>query len=97
MHKGWFPLRKTFLRTGTDRNVSFDCEFSVGTNGSGLKGNLPVRFCLEECFPKWKPAFRSLVPAEISLHKGNFPVRSCPEENYTEWNPALGAIHTIVS
>ena len=31
------PLRKTFLRTGTDRKVSLSCELSVGTNGSNTK------------------------------------------------------------
>ena len=43
--KGWFPLRIIFLRTGTDRKVFQH------------KRNFRVRFCPEESFPKWKPAF----------------------------------------
>ena len=32
--KGWFPLRKTFLRTG---KFPLSCELSVATNGSNAK------------------------------------------------------------
>ena len=32
--KGWFPLRKTFLRAGTDRKVSFVLEKLVPTESS---------------------------------------------------------------
>ena len=31
---GWFPLRRTFLRTGTDRKVSFVLEPLVPTESS---------------------------------------------------------------
>ena len=52
MAKGWFPLRKTFLRTGTDRKVSFVLEPSVPTESSQDKGNFPVCSCPEESFPE---------------------------------------------
>ena len=38
---GWFPLRKTFLRTGTDRKISFVLEPLVPTESSQDKGNFP--------------------------------------------------------
>ena len=54
---GWFPRRKTFLRTGTDRKVSFVFEPVVPTESSQHKGNFPVRSRPEENYPEWKPAF----------------------------------------
>ena len=44
----WFPLRKTFLRTGTDRKVSFVLEPLVPTESAQDKGNFPVRSRPEE-------------------------------------------------
>ena len=60
--KGWFPLKKTFLRTGTDRKVSFVLEPLVPTESSQLdKGNVPVRSRPEENYPEWKPAFTGII------------------------------------
>ena len=58
MTKGWFPLRKTFLRTGTVRKVSFVLEPLVPIESSQDKGNFPVRSRPEENFPEWKPALK---------------------------------------
>ena len=56
--KGWFPLRKTFLRTGTDRKVSFVLEPLVLTESSQDKENFPVRSRgPEDNYPESKPAF----------------------------------------
>ena len=57
-YKGWFPLRKTFLRTGTDREVSFVLEPLVPTESSQDKGSFSVRSHPEENYPERKPAFR---------------------------------------
>ena len=56
--KGWFPLKETFLRTGTDRKVSFVLEPLVPTESSQDKGNCSVRSRPEENYPEWKPALR---------------------------------------
>ena len=58
---GFHALRKTFLRTGTDRKVSFMLEPLVPTESSQDKGNFPVRSRPEENFPEWKPAFRNIL------------------------------------
>ena len=55
--QGWFSLWKTFLRTGTDRKVSFVLEPLVRTESSQDKGNFSVRSRPEENDPEWKPAF----------------------------------------
>ena len=65
--KGWFPLRKTFLRTGMDRKVSFVLESLVPTESSQDKGNFPVRSRPEEKYPEWKPALRRLWEIEPLL------------------------------
>ena len=50
--QSWFPQG-----TGTDRKVSF-VLWALGRNEwLWQKGNIPVRFCPEESFSKWKPAF----------------------------------------
>ena len=64
--KGWFPLRKTFLRTGMDRKVSFVLEPLVPTESSQDKGNFPVRPHPEENYPESKPAFTQHI-----LRNGN--------------------------
>ena len=55
--QGWFSLRIIFLRTGTDRKVSFVLEPLVPNESSQDKGNFPVRSSPEENYPEWKQAF----------------------------------------
>ena len=59
--EGWIPLRKTFLRTGTDRKVSFVLEPFFPTESSQDKGNFSVRSRPEENYPEWKPAFTKIL------------------------------------
>ena len=54
--KGWFPLRIIFLRTGTDRKVSFVSSRSELM--ALTQRNVSVRSCPEESFPKWKPVLK---------------------------------------
>ena len=50
------PLKAGFLRTGTDRKVSFVLQPLVPTESSQDKGNFSVRSRSEENYPEWKPA-----------------------------------------
>ena len=59
--QGWFPLRKTFLRTATDRKVSFVLEPLVPTESSQDKGNFPIRSRPEKNYPEWKPALKQNI------------------------------------
>ena len=59
--KSWFSLRKTFLRTGTDRKVSFVLEpLIVPIESSQDKGSFPVRSHPEETYLEWKPALKAV-------------------------------------
>ena len=48
--KGWFPLRKIFLRRGTDRKAFFVLKSLVPPESSQDNGNFPVRAFPEENF-----------------------------------------------
>ena len=50
------PLKAGFLRTGTDRKVSFVLQPLVPTESLQDKGNFSVRSRSEENSPEWKPS-----------------------------------------
>ena len=78
MSKGWFPLRKTFLRTGTARKVSFMLEPLVPTESSQDKGNFPVRSRPEENYPEWKPVLIHTFPYSTMAVANFFDLFSSP-------------------